>query len=144
MLHAVHIALFSLCPYGFTLTAMPVEIHILQGLEQLINCTTLYTQDTVLPPMPYWKYIENASNMINFVTSLSILRGHFDHSTSQVVLIGDASFCISRLAQMDWESLRIWIKTSVLTSLAQDPGKIQQIKSRLICLIYVEVFSDRI
>ena len=29
------------------------------------------------------------------------------------------------LARRDWASLRIWIKTSVLTNLAQDPGKIQ-------------------
>ena len=26
---------------------MPMEIHVLQGLEQLINCTTPYTQGTV-------------------------------------------------------------------------------------------------
>ena len=30
-----------------------------------------------------WKYIKNTSNITNFVTSLSILRGHLDNSTSQ-------------------------------------------------------------
>ena len=42
-------------------------------------------QGTILPSVPYWKYIKNIRNMTNFVTSLSILRGHFDHSTSQPV-----------------------------------------------------------
>ena len=64
---------------------MPVEIHMLQGLEQLINCTPPPPQ-TQVPSMPYWKYIKNASNMTNFVTSLSILRGHFDHSTGGLKL----------------------------------------------------------
>ena len=54
-------------------------------------------------------------------------------ASTVLVLIGDASFCIRRLAQRDWATLRIWIKTSVLTNLEQDPGKIQadQIEANL-------------
>ena len=50
----------------------PEALHMLQGLEQLINCTTPYTQGTVLPSMPYWKYIKHTSNMTNFVTQIHI------------------------------------------------------------------------
>ena len=73
---------FTCRAYSFVFP-LPVRIHFHRNACGNSHATgvgainQLYhpkTQGTVLPSMPYWKYITNASNIINFVTSIHIPR----------------------------------------------------------------------